>query len=316
MKPNVLVLGPKMPGIIDLVSEFANPVAHWDHGDLDACQAAAGGPFRGVLATGESRVTRAFQAELPELEIIGCFGVGYDGIDVEAALERGIAVTNTPGVLTEDVADLAVGLMITVRRNMVQADRYIRDGRWEREGPMPLAGRVQGKKVGLVGLGRIGLAIARRLEAFNCTIAYHKRTRLTDSAYPYVENLVELASASDILVVSTPGGRTTEGMIDRSVLRALGPEGTLVNIARGSVVDEQALIETLKSGELGSAALDVFRDEPRVPDALKRLPNVVLTPHIGSATSETRHAMRDLVLENLRNHFDGKPLVTPVPEMG
>lgn len=311
-KPSVLVLGPENFGMLEAISAFTNPIAFWEYDTLQSCRVAAGEDFRGLVSTGEKQVTEQFMSELPALEVITCFGVGYDGIDVPAATRRHIPVTNTPDVLTEDVADLAIGMIIAARRNMMTADRYIRDGRWETQGPMPLASRVNGKKVGIAGLGRIGGAIAKRLEAFNCVVSYSNKNQRPDQTYRFYSSLVQLAAENDILVITMPGGPATDKAINREVIQAIGAQGTLVNISRGTVVDEEALITALQNGELGSAALDVFRHEPFVPQALKEMPNVILQPHTASATWDTRIAMRDLVVENLHRFFQGKSLKTPV----
>ncbi len=241
-------------------------------------------------------------------------GVGYDRVDVPAAIERGIPVTHTPDVLNDEVADLAIGLMLSVARRIPQADRYVRAGRWAAEGPMPLARKMSGARLGIVGLGRIGQAIAKRAAAFGMQIAYTGRTQRPGLPYPYHPSARALAANVDFLVVITPGGEGTRHLIDREVLRALGPRGFLVNVARGSVVDEQALVEALRAGEIAGAGLDVFAQEPEVPQALREMDNVVLTPHMASATHETRQAMADLALANLQAHFAGRPLLSPVPE--
>ncbi len=310
-KPNVLVLGPLVPDLLEPLSAFSNPVAYWKHKDLGECRRVAREDFRGLVSTGESQVPREFLNELPSLEIIANFGVGYDGIDLAAAAERGIRITNTPDVLTEDVADYIVALTLAARRRLLEADRHARSGRWESEGPMGFTSRLNGKRVGIAGLGRIGRATARRLEAFGCDIGYFDVAKL-NAPYRFHDSLVELARESDILILCMPGGGGTNGAVNREVLSALGREGSLVNASRGSVVDEKALIEALRAGDIATAALDVFASEPSVPEALKKMSNVVLSPHNASATRETRNAMRDLVIENLRNHFEGRPLKTPV----
>jgi lactate dehydrogenase-like 2-hydroxyacid dehydrogenase len=269
---------------------------------------------RAIAANGESRIPRALMERLPALELISVFGVGYDGVDVAAARARGIAVTHTPNVLNDEVADLAIGLMVAIARRIPQADRWVREGRWGREGPMPLARKLSGSRLGLVGLGRIGLAIAQRAQAFGMSIAYTARSR-KDVPYPFHATPEALARAVDFLVVITPGGAATRKLIDARVLDALGPEGYLVNVARGSVVDEAALVEALQAGRIAGAGLDVFEDEPNVPAALCALDNVVLTPHVGSATWQTRRAMMELAFGNLAAHFDGRALLSPVPEM-
>ena len=268
---------------------------------------------RAVAASGESRVDAELIAALPALEIISVFGVGYDGIDVQAARERGVMVTHTPNVLNDDVADLAIGLMLCAARQLPAADRYVRAGQWL-GGPMPLARKVSGARLGIVGMGRIGQVIARRAQAFDMTIAYTARSAKPELPWTFHADPAELAAHCDFLVAITPGGAGTRHLIDARVLRALGPNGILINGARGSVVDEQALIEALEQGVIGGAGLDVFEDEPRVPDRLKALPHVVLAPHVGSATQATRQAMADLAFGNLREHFAGRALLSPVPE--
>lgn len=310
--PNVLVLGPEVPDMLKTVSQFAKPIAYWQHGSLEACLEACKGDFRALVSTGEQQVGADIMSSLPALEIISCFGVGYDGIDVAEASRRGIVVTNTPDVLTEDVADLAVGLTLATRRNIVAGHRYVCDGSWEKQGAIPFSSQVNGKRVGLVGMGRIGKAIARRLQAFQCSLHYYSNTEKPELPYHYVSDLVRLAEESDILIVTLPGGASTNKIISREVMLALGSTGCLINVARGSVIDEDSLVSLLESGALGAAGLDVFRNEPYVPEPLKHMPNVVLQPHAGSGTWETRNAMRDLVAENLRRHFLGQPLKTPV----
>ena len=283
--------------------------------DTDPAAFAAAAPgIRAVAASGDSRVSADLIARLPALEIISVMGVGYDGVDVAAAKARGVVVTHTPNVLNDDVADLAIGLMLCAARQLPAADRYVRAGEWEAKGAMPLARKMSGARLGIVGMGRIGQAIATRAAAFGMPIAYTARSAKPGLPYRFVASVEALAAESDFLVVITPGGAGTKHLIDAAVLKALGPKGILVNVARGSVVDEAALIEALESGTLGGAALDVFEDEPRVPARLKALPHVVLAPHIGSATQATRQAMADLAFANLQAHFGGRPLPTPVPE--
>ena len=267
--------------------------------------------IRGVAASGESKVPASLIAQLPALEIISVFGVGYDGVDVAAARARGIPVTNTPDVLTEDVADLGVALMLSIARRIPQADKFVRSGQWV-NGPLPLARKVHGARLGIVGLGRIGQAIARRAEAFGMRIAYTTRTRNTDSAYPWYPSAEALAREVDFLIVITPGGAATRGLIDARVLAALGSQGYLINVARGSVVDQAALVHAVTTGVIAGAALDVFEDEPNVPAELRAHENVVLTPHMASATWETRRAMAALAFGNLQAHFSGQPLLTPL----
>ena len=269
--------------------------------------------IRAIAASGESKVGAELMDRLPALEIISVMGVGYDGIDVAAAKARGVVVTHTPGVLNDDVADLAIALMLAWARQVARADRFIRAGRWT-SGPLPLGRKVSGARLGIVGMGRIGQAIAQRATAFGMTIAYTARSARGDVAHRYLPSAAALAAESDFLVVITPGGAGTRKLIDAAVLKALGPQGCVINVARGSVIDEAALIDALRAGTIAGAALDVFEDEPNVPQALREMDNVVLTPHIGSATAQTRGAMADLAFANLHAQLSGQPLHTPVPE--
>ncbi|HEX7435412.1 MAG TPA: 2-hydroxyacid dehydrogenase [Caldimonas sp.] len=310
--PEVLVVAKLWPPMMESL-HGAFRVHDRIHETDPAAFAAAAPRIRAIAASGESKVTRKLIAQLPVLEIISVFGVGYDGIDVAAARERGVQVTHTPNVLNDEVADLAIGLVLAVARRIPQADRYVREGRW-RSGPAVLARKVSGSRLGIVGLGRIGTAIARRAEAFGMSIAYTARSRKADVGFRYFPSAETLAAEVDFLVVITPGGAATRKLIDAKVLAALGPQGYLVNVARGSVVDEAALVKALQDGTIAGAGLDVFEDEPNVPAALCALDNVVLTPHIGSATWQTRRAMADLAFGNLQAHFAGKALLSPVPQ--
>jgi lactate dehydrogenase-like 2-hydroxyacid dehydrogenase len=271
-------------------------------------------PFRGVARGSHSPIDRAFIESLPKLEIIANFGVGYDGIDLKCAAERGIVVTNTPDVLTEEVADTALGLLLTTVRELSAAERHLRAGKWAAEGPWRLTQSLRNRTVGIVGLGRIGKAIARRLDAMKVPVVYHGRHQQKDVPYRYYADLKAMAEEVDVLLVVIPGNAATRNMIDAEVLRALGPKGILINIGRGIVVDEAALIDALKTGTILAAGLDVFAQEPRVPQALIDLPNAVLLPHVGSASVHTREAMGQLMVDNLVSWFEtGRPL-TPVPE--
>ena len=265
--------------------------------------AVAGDVFAGVGAD--------LMRRLPNLELVASLGVGYETIDMEYAAAHGITVTNTPDVLNDDVADLAIALMLCVFRRIPQADAYVRDGRW-RQSPFPLTRKLTGARLGIFGLGRIGKAVAKRATAFDMRISYHGRHEQPDLTYRYFSDLAELACNVDVLVVLAPQTEHTRGMVNRAVLEGLGPEGVLINVARGSIVDEAVLVEMLERGELGGAGLDVFVDEPNVPEALSALDNVVLQPHTGSATHDTRRAMAMLVVDNLQAFFRGGPLLTPV----
>ncbi|MEE2057110.1 2-hydroxyacid dehydrogenase [Rhodococcus artemisiae] len=273
---------------------------------------AHGDRITAVVTSGRTGVDAALMAALPNLGAIVHFGVGYDTTDVDRAAELGIGVSNTPDVLTDCVADTAVGLLLDTMRGFTAADRFVRAGRWPVEGNVPLSRKVSGSSVGIVGLGRIGSAIADRLTAFGCRIVYHNRNEITGSPYHYAASPTELAASVDVLIVAAAGGSGTRHLVDRDVLEALGPRGFLINVARGSVVDEAALVDLLQQGALAGAGLDVFADEPQVPEELLQLDNVVLLPHLASGTVETRAAMEELTLRNLENYLRTGNLVTPV----
>jgi lactate dehydrogenase-like 2-hydroxyacid dehydrogenase len=269
--------------------------------------------IRAIVGGGEAKIDKALMDQLPALEMISICGVGYDGVDVAAAKARGVPVTHTPDVLNDDVADLAIALMLSIGRQVPQSDQFVRANRWV-DGGFPLMRKVTGSKLGIVGIGRIGQAIAKRAAAFDMDISYTARSAREGIPYAYVADVVQLAEKVDFLVVITPGGAGTRNLINAQVLKALGPQGYLINVARGSVVEEAALIEALQNKTIAGAALDVYVDEPRVHEALRALSNVVLTPHMASGTTETRKAMSDLCLANLQAHLAGTPLLTPVPE--
>jgi lactate dehydrogenase-like 2-hydroxyacid dehydrogenase len=280
----------------------------------EAWLAEVGPRIRGLARGGHAHIGRALIERLPALEIIASFGVGYDGIDVAAAAERGVVVTNTPDVLTEEVADTALGLLLMTVRELSAAERHLRAGRWPLEGAYPLSASLRDRTVGIVGLGRIGMAIARRLEAMRITIVYHSRRARAGAPYRYYDNLRAMAADVDVLLVIVPGTAATRHLVNAGILEALGPNGILINVGRGSVVDEAALVSALKAGTIRAAGLDVFENEPHVPAELIALPNAVLLPHVGSASVHTRTAMGQLVVDNLASWFQhGKPL-TPVPE--
>lgn len=283
-----------------------------ERAQLDAAGLQALAPLlRGIVATGEAVVPRELIARLPALEIISVLGVGYDGIDIEAARERGICVTHTPGISTDDIADFAMALLLSAARQVVSADKFVRRGDWS-AGLYPMTPRVFGARLGIVGLGRIGRAVAVRALAFGMHIAYTGRTPKTDVAYRWCDDVRTLAASVDFLVVCASAGPATRALIDAEVLAALGPTGILVNVARGSIVYEEALVAALRERRILAAGLDVFCDEPRVPEALLALDNVVLTPHMASTTPATVQAMLDLTFANLTAHFDGLPVPTPV----
>src|SRR5215469_14538662 len=291
-----------------LENEFAiHPL--WEAKDPLAFLATVAGRARGFASfTGYPVPAKLIEA-LPKLEIIATMSVGTDHIDLAAAKARGIAVTNAPDVLTDCVADLGMGLTINLARNLVAADRFVRAGDWTK-GLFPLATKLGGTTMGIVGLGRIGKAVAKRGAAFGMRIVYYGRRRVPEAIYPFYDDLIAMARDSDYLMLTCPGGEATRHLIDAKVIAALGPEGMLVNIARGSVVDQPALIAALQARQLGGAALDVYADEPRVPETLRKLSNVLLAPHIASATHATRRVMGNLMIDNLQAHFAGKPLLT------
>jgi lactate dehydrogenase-like 2-hydroxyacid dehydrogenase len=267
---------------------------------------------RALVSFGPVGAPAAIMDALPKLELIAMFSVGYDKVDVGHARAKGIRVTNTPGVLTDDTADLAVGLLYATVRNMVANDALIRRGDWARGDIPALAGRVTGSRIGILGLGRIGRAIAARLEAAAGEILYHNRREVADVPYRYVADRIAFARACDIIMVATSGGPESASLVDAEMLDALGPDGVIVNISRGSVIDEDALVAALAERRIAGAGLDVFANEPHVPQALLAMEHVVLQPHQGSATRHSRRAMADMVLANLDAHFAGKPLITPV----
>ncbi|PPG40545.1 2-hydroxyacid dehydrogenase [Pseudoclavibacter sp. RFBA6] len=311
--PTVLRVGPLMPQLEqELIAEFDAPVISAVASELTGEQEAQLADVRVVVTGGRFGVSRALMERLPSLEAIVNFGVGYDTTDTSAARELGIALSNTPDVLNDCVADTAMSLLLDVYRGISTSDRYVRAGSWKASGNFPLTTRFTGTRVGIVGLGRIGSAIAKRLSGFGCPISYHNRREVPGSPFRYVDSLVELARSNDALVVAAAGGADSQKLISAEVLEALGTSGVLVNISRGSVVDEDALVSALQAGTIRGAGLDVFADEPNVPDALIGLENVVLLPHLGSGTRETRDDMRQLVVDNLRSWLAHGTLVTPV----
>jgi hydroxypyruvate reductase len=305
---SIVQAGPLMPELESVLrSEFAGSRLPDDIAELDA---EAAQRVRIVVTSGRFGVPTGLMAAL---EAVVGFGVGYDTTDVEQAASRGIVVTNTPDVLTDCVADTALGLLLDVFRRFGDSERFLRAGDWEK-GNYPLTRRFSGSVVGILGLGRIGRAIAERAAGFGTTVLYRSRRPVEGAPWEHVASLEELARRSDALVVAVPGGPDTNGLIDADVLAALGPDGFLVNIARGSVVDEDALVAAIQSGAIAGAGLDVFAREPHVPEALLAAPNVTVLPHVGSGTRETRNDMKDLVLANLRSILAGEGALTPVPE--
>ncbi|QPC85531.1 2-hydroxyacid dehydrogenase [Mesorhizobium sp. NBSH29] len=311
-KPTILVPGRLHEHAVKRIEALFS-IVRLERADAALVAPELAADVRGVAAM--TGIDAAFIDALPKLEIIASFGVGYDAVDARHAAKKGVMVTNTPDVLTEEVADTAIGLLLNTVRELPKAETYLRSGRWVGEGNYPLTGTtLRGRRVGIFGMGRIGLAIARRIEAFGLPIAYHNRSRVDGVGYEYHETLLGLAGAVDTLISVAPATPATEKIVNRAVLEALGPNGIFVNIGRGSTVDEAALAAALADGTIRGAGLDVFADEPRVPQELLVAPNTSLLPHVGSASVHTRDAMADLVVDNLVSWFaDGKPL-TPVPE--
>jgi lactate dehydrogenase-like 2-hydroxyacid dehydrogenase len=310
-KPVVLLVG-DYPAW-DMEALERNYIVHryWEAADKQALLREVAPHVRAVATRGDLGISAELVNALPNLELVACNGVGTDAIAFDATRPRGIAVTNTPDVLNDDVADLALALMLAIARHIPQADRYTRSGAWARAN-YPLLTRMSGKRLGLLGIGRIGQAIAKRAEAFGMSVAYHARTKRSDVAHLYFETAVGLAKESDFLVAIVPGGEATKNLVNADVLFALGTKGFFINVARGSVCDEEALLKALEAKQIAGAALDVYWNEPRINRRFFALENVVLHPHGGSATIETRRAMGQLVRDNLAAHFAGQPLLTPV----
>jgi lactate dehydrogenase-like 2-hydroxyacid dehydrogenase len=312
--PHVLVVGP-YPGR-DLAALDADYTVHrlWEASDQPAFLAAAAPLVRAIATRGDLGAKADLIAALPHVEVIVCYGVGVDGIDLAAARARNIPVTNTPDVLTDDTADMALALMLAVSRQIPQGNAYVRSGDWASKGDLGLARKLSRKRLGIVGMGRIGAAVARRAAGFDMAIAYHNRTPRTDVPYDYVGSIAELAARSDMLVATVSGGAATTNLIGAAELAALGPDGIFINVARGTVVDEEALLAALENRTIAAAGLDVYRNEPKINPRFFALDNAVLQPHMGSATVETRAAMGDLMRANLAAHFAGQPLLTPVSQ--
>lgn len=314
-KADIVLIGASKPVIVDGLTPHTNLHKLFEQKDQEAYLAEIAPKVRGLaVAYTANKVDAAFMSRFPRLEIVSSFGVGYDHVDAKWAGEHGIIVTNTPDVLNEEVADTTLGLLLCTVREFPQADRYVRAGKWaEKAFPLSKA-TLRDRTVGMVGMGRIGKAIARRLDAFGVPVVYHSRNPQKDVSYKYYPDLVAMARDVDTIILIVPGGASTKNLINKSVLEALGPRGILINMARGSVVDEPALIEALRSGTIMAAGLDVFVNEPHVPKELIEMENVVLFPHLGSASEYTRRAMDQLVVDNLLAWFSGNPPLTPVPE--
>ena len=312
-KPILLQIGNVTQRMKNRFDELFDVHVWFDQQDLDAFVADQGSGVLAIVTDGHWGVPDQLLARLPNLKVVSSYGVGYDAIDADDAAARGILVSHTPNVLNDEVADTAIMLWLATSRRLIQADKWARSGQWERKGAFPLTRSVQKRQVGILGMGRIGETIAKRAIGFDATIHYHSRTP-KDVNFIYHSTVNDLAAAVDVLFVITPGGTATTHLVNTDVINALGPQGILINVARGSVVDETALIAALQEGRLGSAALDVFEHEPTIPDALKTMENVVLAPYIGSASVETCQAMGDLTFDNLERYVLDQTVVTPVPE--
>jgi lactate dehydrogenase-like 2-hydroxyacid dehydrogenase len=314
-KPEVLLVGNKKPVIVNGLSAKTKLHCLIDAPDRDAFLQASGGNIRAVAVSyTANKVDSALMQKLPNLEIVSTFGVGYDHVDAKWAAANGITVTHTPEVLNEEVADTAIGLLLSTVRELPQAERYLRAGKWPQGGYRLSPATLRDRTVGIVGMGRIGRAIGKRLEAFGVPVVYHSRNPQQGVAYKHYPKLLDMARDVDTLMLIVPGGAATQHMINAEVLKALGPNGIVINMARGSVIDDAALIEALKKKTILSAGLDVFVNEPHVPPELMAMENVVLLPHLGSASVHTRNAMDQLVVDNILAWNDGKPPLTPVPE--
>lgn len=313
MKPEILYIG-AFPDATVAALNAAYTVHHFRNLPIpaDAFTPEAAGRIRAIATEANRGATREMMERFPNVEIISVFGVGVDAVDLQAAREKNIPVTNTPDVIGPECADLAIGLMLASARQIIYADRYVRAGEWAAKGPIRLGRSVGRKTCGIIGLGGIGRAIADRAVAFRMRVIYQGPRKKPDAPYEYIADPVELARQSDYLMVACRGGEDTRHIVSRAVIEALGPKGTLINVARGSCVDEKAMIEALKTGKLGYAALDVFENAPNVAPELLALPNVIVQPHHATATTETRTEIGQLMLDNLAAHFAGRPLISPV----
>jgi D-3-phosphoglycerate dehydrogenase len=312
VKPGLLIVGELPAWDLEALSERFDLHLYYAAEDKAAMLARGRETIRAISTKGEIGADAAMMDALPKVEIIACYGVGYDAIDVDAAKARGIRVTNTPDVLTEEVADMAFGLLLAAMRRIQAADAWVRDGSWKTKGSFPLTTRLWGKRLGIVGMGRIGTAIARRAEAFRMPIAYSGRQRKEGVAYDWYPTPAALAPHVDVFVVAAAGGAATRGLVDRAAIEALKPGAVFCNVSRGTVVDEAALLAALREGRIAAAGLDVFLNEPDIDPEFLRFDNVVLQPHAASGTVETRKDMGRLMRENLEAQLDGRPLLTPV----
>lgn len=312
MSHTLLLMGPLLPSVMQTLESTYSVHRYWESDDQASLLAGLAADCVGVVTDGGRGVAAAVLEALPQVKIVAVFGVGVDSVDLDFCKEHGIVVTNTPDVLSDDVADMAIALALAVSRQLVIGDQYARAGRWPSEGAMPLTRRVMGKRAGIYGMGSIGNALARRLAGFDMSIKYCNRHERKGSAHTFVASLTELAASVDYLFVTASATPDSVGAINAEVLDALGANGYLINVSRGTLVDEPTLITYLQKNKIAGAGLDVFADEPNIPDALFSLPNVVLQPHNASGTWETREAMGKLVLDNLQAHFNDESLLTPV----
>ncbi|WP_162654556.1 2-hydroxyacid dehydrogenase [Lentilitoribacter sp. Alg239-R112] len=312
-KVEILQIGPYSERDEKMLREHFHVHRYFEVDDKENFIKMHSSSIKAIATRGDLGADRELIHSFPNLEIISVYGVGFDAVDIEAAKEKNIHVTNTPDVLTKDVADLAVAMMLALGRNVAGAETFVKSGEWARKGMLPLTRRVHGKRVGILGLGRIGYEIARRLTGFDMDISYSARApHNLKEDWPFIANTIELAKNSDILFVSLSASAETKHIINKDVLNALGPDGMVINVSRAANIDETALLDALEAGTVGSAALDVFEGEPHLNPRFLELDNVLLQPHHGSGTVETREAMGDLVLANLIAQFDGKPLLSPV----
>lgn len=313
-KPDLLLIGPATSRMRAAMATDFTIHEMFEMADADAWLAENGARIGYVATDGHYGVKPDVMAHLPNVKVISCYGVGYDNIDAKGCAARGIQVTHTPGVLNAEVANTALLLLLATSRRLVRDDASVRSGKWASDGPTPLTRSVENRKVGILGLGRIGEEIAQRLSIFSADISYHSRNEKQGSPYRYYAKLADMARDVDVLICITPGGAATKHLVNREVLDALGPDGTLINVGRGTVVDEAEMVKALQDGRLGNAGLDVFEAEPKVPEALFGMDNVTLLPHVGSATLETRQAMGDLVTDNLAQFLKDGTVISPVPE--
>ena len=312
-KPHILQIGPYPSWDVEALEKSFTLHRYFEAQDKSAFVAERADRIRGIATRGELGADRDLIASLPNLEVISVYGVGFDAVDLDTARERGIRVTNTPDVLTKDVADLGVAMMLAAARGIVGAEAWVRSGDWEKKGLYPLQSRVHGKRAGILGLGRIGFEIAKRCVAFDMDIAYSDlEAREFAKDWAFIQDPEDLAARSDFLFVTLTGGPATRHVVNKPVLEALGPKGMIINVSRASNIDETALLDALQNNTLGFAALDVFEDEPNLDPRFLEIDNLLLQPHHASGTTETRKAMGRLVRENLEAHFAGRDLPTPV----